>query len=129
MITKSETQLIDEANQQIGTSLDNTTLIIISGSILLMLALILTAMVSKQMARKKSQKRMQEEHYAASQLDDEEQRRLEWIDFYVKEGDLDKARELGWAGDEVVPQWKQYEMEQQAVQEAAIPGMLSLDDL
>ena len=129
LITKSESQLRDEANKQIGNSLDNTTLIIIGGSILLMLALILTAMISKQMARKKSQRRMQEEHYVASQLDDEEMRRLEWIDFYVQEGDLDKARELGWTGAEVVPQWKQYEMEQQAVQEAAIPGMLSLDDL
>jgi hypothetical protein len=102
---------------------------IIGGSILLMLTLILTAMVSKQMARKNSKRKMQEELYISNQLDDEEQRRLEWVDFYVKEGDLDKARELGWTGDEVVPQWKQYEMDQHAVKEAAIPGMLSLDDL
>jgi flagellar biosynthesis/type III secretory pathway M-ring protein FliF/YscJ len=121
--------LRDEANQQVENALDSTTLIIISASILLMLALILTAMVSKQMARKKTKKTMQEELYISNQLDDEEQRRLEWIDFYVKEGNLDKARELGWTGDEVVPQWKQYEMDQEAVQEAAIPGMLSLDDL
>lgn len=129
LITKSDAELRDEANQQVENALDSTTLIIISASILLMLALILTAMVSKQMARKKTKKTMQEELYISNQLDDEEQRRLEWIDFYVKEGNLDKARELGWTGDEVVPQWKQYEMDQEAVQEAAIPGMLSLDDL
>jgi len=86
-------------------------------------------MVSKQMARKKSTKRIQEEMYIAKQMDEDEQRRLEWIDFYVAEGDLDKAKELGWTGDETVPQWKQYEIDKQAVQEAAIPDMLSLDDL
>jgi hypothetical protein len=129
LITKSDAQLRDEANQQVNSNLDSTTLIIISGSILLMLGLILTAMVSKQMARKKSTKRIQEEMYIANQMDEDEQRRLEWIDFYVAEGDLDKAKELGWTGDETVPQWKQYEIDKQAVQEAAIPDMLSLDDL
>ena len=129
LITKSESELRDEANQQVESDLDSTTLIIISGAILLMLALILTAMISKQLARKSSKKRMQEELYITSQLDDEEQRRLEWVEFYVDEGDLDKARELGWTGPEAVPQWKQYEMDQQAVQESSIPNMLSLDDL
>ena len=129
LITKSAAQLRDEANQQVNSNLDSTTLIIISGSILLMLGLILTAMVSKQMAKRKTSTKRLEEIYINSQLAEEEERRDEWIDFYVAEGDLDKARELGWSGDETVPQWKKYEMDKQAVQEAAIPDMLSLDDL
>ena len=61
-----------------------------------MLALIFIAMVAKQAGRRKQVKAMRMEAMVNAELDDETQRRQEWIDYYVAQGDLAKARELGW---------------------------------
>lgn len=46
-------------------------------------------------------------------------------------GQLDEARALGWVGEEPteMPQWKQFEIQQQQAQDEAIPNMVNLDDI
>ena len=60
---------------------------------------------------------------------EEEERRQAWIQHYIAEGNYAEARALGWEGTEGLPEWKQYEMQQQAAQEAAIPTMMDLENL
>ena len=60
---------------------------------------------------------------------EEEERRQAWIQHYLAEGNYAEARALGWEGTEGLPEWKQYEMQQQAAQEAAIPTMMDLENL
>ena len=55
--------------------------------------------------------------------------RVAWIQQYIAEGNYAEARALGWEGQEGLPQWKQHEMQQEAAQQAAIPTMVSLEDL
>ena len=67
-------------------------------------------------------KSMRLEAMVNAELDDESQRRQEWIDYYVAQGDLTKARELGWnemqAGqmqshqEQNLPQWKIHQMQE-----------------
>ena len=54
---------------------------------------------------------------------------MAWIDYYVANGQLDEARALGWSDPADLPQWKQFEQQQKAEQDAAIPTMLNLDDI
>ena len=74
----------------------------------------------------------QNEKLSNAAFDEEEGRRLEWINYYVAQGQLDEARALGWTGQggaEVVPQWKQYEQEQVDAQRSSMPSMLDLGQL
>ena len=66
-----------------------------------------------------------------SAFSEEDERRTAWIDYYVTNGQLDEARALGWVGDDAaeLPQWKQYEIQQQQEKDAAIPKMFDLDDI
>ena len=108
------------------------TLIYIGGAIVFLLLAILVAQVAKGAARRKSAKAREEEKWVSHELaNDEEQRRQAWIAHYVANGQLEEARALGWVDPQpqVIPQWKQYEMEQQAATQAAIPAMLDLDNL
>ena len=61
------------------------------------------------------------------EVEDEEERREQWISYYVANGDLDKARELGWTDPSSLPAWKQHEIQQQEALQASIPTMLDLD--
>ena len=65
----------------------------------------------------------------SAMFQEEEARRLEWIDYYVAQGDTAKAMELGWQPPAEVPQWQQHQMQQEQAQQAAVPTMFSLDDL
>ena len=77
----------------------------------------------------KSAKRKAEERMVNLAMEDEDSRRQEWIDYYVGQGDLEKARRLGWTGPEVVPVWQQYEQERVAQERASMPDMIDLDNL
>jgi len=106
----------------------NSTLYILGGIIAFLLAAILIAMTVKQGSRRKTMKEVRIEKMTNAAFDEEEQRREEWVDYYLSTGDLEKARELGWS-DAEMPQWKQHEIQQQAETQAAIPTMMSLDDI
>lgn len=139
IITSPENELNDQASSQSEGLLNENALIIIGGIISLMLALIFIAMVAKQAGRRKQVKAIRMEAMVNAELDDETQRRQEWIDYYVAQGDLAKARELGWNDmqanqmqnqpEQNLPQWKIHQMQEEQAQQAAIPNMFSLDDL
>ncbi|MGB1818615.1 MAG: hypothetical protein ACPHK2_03255, partial [Candidatus Poseidoniaceae archaeon] len=139
IITSPENELNNQASSQSEGLLNENALIIIGGIISLMLALIFIAMVAKQAGRRKQVKAMRMEAMVNAELDDETQRRQEWIDYYVAQGDLAKARELGWnemqanqmqnQPEQNLPQWKIHQMQEEQAQQAAIPNMFSLDDL
>ena len=107
----------------------DTGMLILGGVAALMLTLIFVAMISKQIAGRKSAKRRAEERMVNMAMEDEESRRKEWIDYYVSQGDLEKARELGWTGPEQVPVWQQYEQQRVEEERASMPGMIDLDNL
>ena len=66
-----------------------------------------------------------------SAFSEEDERRTAWIDYYIANGQLEEARALGWVGDNTneLPQWRQFEIQQQQEQDAAIPTMVNLDDI
>ena len=70
-----------------------------------------------------------EEMKVNAMMEDESERRQEWIDYYVSQGDTAKAMELGWTPPQEIPQWQQYQMQQQQAQDEAIPTMMNLDDV
>ena len=107
----------------------DTGMLVLGGVAALMLTLIFVAMISKQIAGRKSAKRRAEERMVNMAMEDEELRRQEWIDYYVGQGDLEKARELGWTGPEQVPVWQQYEQQRVEEERASMPGMIDLDNL
>ena len=86
-------------------------------------------MVAKQAGRRKAAYSRAEEMKVAAMSQEEETRKQEWIDYYVSQGDLLKARELGWVPPAEVPQWQQHQMQQEEAQQAAVPTMFSLDDI
>jgi len=118
----------------VGTSEEGTwdlggELFILAGLIVFLLAIITVAMVAKQAGRRKSAFKRAEEMKVNAMMADEEERRLEWIEYYVNQGDTAKAMELGWTPPQEIPQWQQYQMQQQQSQQDSVPGMMSLDDI
>ena len=111
-----------------GLALDGEILILI-GLLVFLLAIISVAMVAKQAGRRKAAYSRAEEMKVAAMSQEEEARKQEWIDYYVSQGDLLKARELGWVPPAEVPQWQQHQMQQEEAQQAAVPTMFSLDDV
>ena len=107
------------------------------GVIVFLLALRVVAQVAKAAGKTKLGRQRAEEKLINDAFAEEEERRQTWIEHYVNQGELDKARELGWNGlalpsqaqDAAIPQWKQHEVDQQTQQDAAIPSMLDLDKL
>jgi WD40 repeat protein len=93
------------------------------------------AMIARKAGRAAVMQARAEAKLTDASFHEEEERRKEWIRYYVAQGQLEEARALGWMGEDVatstaaVPQWKQYEMEQQAAQQAALPSMPDLDNL
>tara|TARA_B100000003_G_scaffold207206_1_gene224311 strand:+ start:158 stop:3574 length:3417 start_codon:yes stop_codon:yes gene_type:complete len=104
-------------------------LFILVGLIVFLLAIITVAMVAKQAGRRKSAFSRAEEMKVNAMMDEEEERRLEWIEYYVAQGDTAKAMELGWTPPQEIPQWQQYQMQQQQAQQESVPTMMSLDDI
>ena len=101
----------------------------LAGLITFLLLAILIAMVARQAARRSGRSMRQNIALQEQLFEEEDERRQEWIDYYVGQGDLEKAKELGWVEK---AQWQIHEEEQvQAAVEAieALPQALDLDDL
>ncbi len=105
------------------------TLTLMGGAIIFLLALIFVAQLAKTAGKRKAIQSKRDEQMVQDAFGEEEERRQAWIQHYLAEGNHAEARALGWEGDEALPEWKRYELEQQAQQEAAIPTMFSLDDV
>jgi hypothetical protein len=124
----------NEFDEDYSTSLSegggiSSEILILLALTLFLLAVIAVAMISKQAGRRKAAFGRAEDEKVAVMFEEEEARRLEWIDYYVAQGDFAKAQELGWTQPAEVPQWQQHQQQQSAAQESAIPTMLNLDDL
>ena len=102
-----------------------------SGVIVFLLSIIIVAQFAKAAGKKKLMKVKAEEKMMDMAFSEEEERRLAWIDHYVASGQLEEAKSLGWIEPITTetPQWKQYELQQKAEQDAAIPTMINLEDL
>jgi len=105
------------------------TLVWMGGAIIFLLALIVVAQVARAAGKRKAVAAKQQEQMVQASFAEEEERRQAWIQHYIAEGNYAEARALGWEGTEGLPEWKQYEMQQQAAQEAAIPTMMDLENL
>ncbi len=112
-----------------GFSSDSSTFMIMGGAIVLLLSLIFVAQIAKASGRRKASAEREEERKMDLAFSEEEERRLAWINHYVAAGQLDEARALGWTESQPVPEWKQYEMQQQAAQQESVPTMLDLNKL
>ena len=115
-----------------GTTLlgsGDNTLVWMGGAIIFMLALIFVAQVARAAGKRKAVAAKREEQLVQASFAEEEERRQAWIQHYIAQGNYAEARALGWEGTEGLPEWKHYEMQQQAAQEAAIPSMLDLENL
>ena len=77
---------------------DSELLTMMGGVIALLLALIFVAQIAKAAGKKKLGRQRAEEKLTNDAFAEEEERRQTWIEHYVNQGDLEKARELGWNG-------------------------------
>ena len=121
-----------QSNDGGGSSLlsgENGTLQLMAGVIIFLLALIVVAQVARAAGKRKAVAAKREGQLAQASVAEEEERRQAWIQHYLAEGNYAEARALGWEGSEGLPEWKQYEMQQQAAQDAAIPTMMDLENL
>jgi len=118
----------DDESDSFLAAADNT-IVYMGGAIIFMLALIFVAQISRAAGRRKAVAAKREEQMVQESFGEEDERRLAWIQHYIAEGNYAEARALGWEGQEGLPQWKQHEMQQEAAQQAAIPTMVSLEDL
>ena len=117
----------EETIVEVEAKSSNVMLYAMGGIIAFMLAAILVAMLARQSSRNRLMRERALERKAEEQLMDEEERRQQWIDYYVANGEFDKARELGWVDPASLPAWKQHEIQQQEALQASIPTMLDLD--
>ncbi len=117
----------DSSNSEANSN-DNL-IIIMAGLIIFLLSIIIVAQFSKAAGRKKANKAREDEEMINEAFSEKEERRLAWIDFYVANNQLDEAKDLGWAPPEELPQWKQFEIQQEVEKQAAIPSMFDLEDL
>ena len=128
-ITSDPNATTGEEEGGLGFSSTSTTYLVMGGSIVFLLALIFVAQLAKASSKRKSSLDRANERKTDLAFSEEEERRLAWIDHYVAAGQLDEARALGWTEGQPTPEWKQFEMQQQATQDAAIPTMLDLNQL
>ena len=95
----------------------------------LLLLSILIAMIARQAAKRSGQLMRQNLALQEQIFEEEDDRRQQWMDYYVGQGDLEKAKELGWV-EKADWQLHEEEKEQQAVEEIeSLPEALDLDDL
>ena len=113
----------------LGFASGSTPVIIMGSSIVFLLALIFVAQLAKASSKRKASAERAEERKMDAAFSEEEERRLAWIDHYVAAGQLDEARALGWTEQQPTPEWKQYEMQQQAEADASVPTMFDLNQL
>ena len=128
LITEDPT-LKDDAESETDQTSSNNLIIYMAGAIIFLLCVIIVAQFAKSAGRTKARKEKLEEIMVNNAFSEEDERRLAWIDYYVANGQLDEARALGWSDPADLPQWKQFEQQQKAEQDAAIPTMLNLDDI
>ena len=134
---KTDPSINSDNLDETALGVDTELLTMMGGVIAFLLALIFVAQIAKAAGKKKLGRQRAEEKLTNDAFAEEEERRQTWIEHYVSQGELDKARELGWNGlalpsqvqDAAIPQWKQHEVDQQTQQDAAIPTMLDLDNL
>jgi len=129
MITSDPNANTGEADEGFGFSTTSTPFLVMGGAIVLLLMLILVAQFAKASSKRKNSTERALERKMDVAFSEEEERRLAWIDHYVAAGQLDDARALGWTEEQAIPQWKQFEMQQQATQESAVPTMPDLNRL
>ena len=127
----TEPQQDGEAEIESSTDSDQPTLVYLGIAIVALLSVIIVAQFSKTMAKKKARQEKLDEAMVNSAFSEEDERRTAWIDYYVANGQLDEAKALGWVDENPaeLPQWKQYEIQQQKEKYAAIPTMFDLDDI
>ena len=127
----TEPQQGGESDSESASSSTEPTLVFMGIAIMILLSVIIVAQFSKTLAKNKSRKERIDEAMVNSAFSEEDERRTAWIDYYVANGQLDEARALGWVGEEPteMPQWKQFELQQQQAQDEAIPNMVNLDDI
>ena len=128
LITEDPT-LKDDAESETDQTSSNNLIIYMAGAIIFLLCVIIVAQFAKSAGRTKARKEKLKEIMVNNAFSEEDERRLAWIDYYVANGQLDEARALGWSDPADLPQWKQFEQQQKAEQDAAIPTMLNLDDI
>ena len=127
----TEPQQGGESDSESASSSTEPTLVFMGIAIMILLSVIIVAQFSKTLAKNKSRKERIDEAMVNSAFSEEDERRTAWIDYYLANGQLDEARALGWVGEEPteMPQWKQFEIQQQQAQDEAIPNMVNLDDI
>ena len=109
--------------QSEDTESSDVMLYVGGGVIIFLLLLIFVALVAKQSgARKRLSEIRDMQLQDAAFAEEEQQRRQQWIDYYLAQGDIDKAKELGYVEK---AQW-QIHQEQAQADAAALP---SIDDL
>ena len=122
-----------ESNLQSDSNNDDqsSVLIYLGIAIVALLSAIIIAQFSKTLAKSKSKKEKLEEIMVNDAFSEDEERRGAWIEYYVANGQLDEAKALGWIEQSTaeLPQWKQFEIQQQQEQDEAIPDMVNLDDI
>lgn len=134
---KTDPSINSDNVEENALAVDTELLTTLGGVIAFLLALIFVAQVAKAAGKKKLMRERANEKLVNDAFAEEEGRRQTWVEHYVNQGELDKARELGWNGlalpsqtqEAAVPQWKQHEINQQTQQDAAIPTMPDLDNL
>lgn len=101
----------------------------LGGLVTLLLLSILVAMVSRQAAKRSGQLMRQNVHLQEQLFDNEEERRENWIEYYLAEGNIEKAKELGYV-EKAEWQLHEEEQEQKEVEKVeSLPDALDLDDL
>jgi hypothetical protein len=102
---------------------------LLGGLGVLLLLAILVAMVARQAAKRSGQLMRQNVALQEQIFDGEDVRREEWVEYYLGQGDLEKAKELGWVEK---ADWQLHQEEEEKEAEEAIealPDALDLDDL
>lgn len=129
MITSEPSVETGEKESAFGFSAGSTTSLVMGGSIVFLLSLIFVAQLAKASSKRKHSAERALERKTDIAFSEDEERRLAWIEHYVAAGQLDEARALGWTEEQATPQWKQFEMQQQATEEASVPTMFDLNQL
>ncbi len=127
----TEPNTVDDGTKgESGVAFDVNPVVALGGTIVILLTALVIIQVAKQSAKRKGKVLVSEDEYLDLRSEaniEEEERKKQWIDYYVSQGLLDKAKELGWQDTSELPQWKQYEIQQ--AEQASMPTMLDLDNL
>ena len=112
-----------------GGSLGGYVIYVVSALIAFLLLAILVAMVARQAARRSGQAMRQSIAIQEQLFEEEDGRRQQWIDYYVAQGQLDKAKELGWVEKAAWQLLEEQKVAQEQAEIDALPDALDLDDM